>query len=152
TMNVALMPDDQQYDETIAHIPGAGSPASEDRWYLGFEHAGALGDNWSSFVNYSAISDQDYFRDLGSRGLNVESRTHLNKQGQINFHTANWRATTKVQRIELIDPLAASIDINKPYDRLPELSLASDYQLDSGLEYGFRASHVNFERDLVEHL
>ncbi len=152
TVNLALMPDDKFYDPAEANIPGSDSPSTDRRWFAGYEHHGALGANWSTFIDYGAISDEDYFRDLGSRGLNVESRTHLNKQGQVNFHTDNWRATTKVQRIELIDPLAASIDINKPYDRMPELTLAGDFQLDSGFEYGFQAAHTSFDRGLDESL
>jgi len=152
TVNLAMLPEDRLFDPGTADIAGDNSPPTDKRWFLGYEHQGMLGANWSTRVDYGAVSDEDYFRDLGSRGLNVESRTHLNKQGQLNFSSANWRAGTNVQRIELIDPLAASIDINKPYDRLPELTLANSFQLDTGLEYGFQAAHVSFDRQLDEGL
>jgi len=151
TLNLSLLPDDRLYDATL-DIPGDDSPPTDKRWFLGYEHRGSLGSNWSTQIDYGAVSDEDYFRDLGSRGLNVESRTHLNKQGQLNFNSANWRAGTNIQRIELIDPLAASIDINKPYDRLPELTLANSFQLDSGLEYGVQGAHVSFDRQLDQDL
>ena len=152
TMNLSLLPEERLFDPGTADIPGDSSPPTDKRWFVGLEHQGALGANWSTRIDYGAVSDEDYFRDLGSRGLNVESRTHLNKQGQLNFNSANWRVGTNVQRIELIDPLAASIDINKPYDRLPELTLANSYQFASGFEYSFQAAHVSFDRQLTESL
>ena len=151
TINGSLMPSDDTYDPARANVPGGRTPSRERRWFTGFEHDGRLGDNWRTFVDYSAISDADYFRDLGTRDLNIESRTHLNKEGVLGWQAGHWEAEGRVQRIQIIDPYVASIDINKPFDRLPELRVAGQYEW-NGLRYGVESSHVHFDRSLDREL
>ncbi len=152
TVNLALLPKDNTYDAARAAQPGSDTPSVEKRWFAGFEHEGQLGENWRTFVDYSSVSDADYFRDLGSRDLNVESRTHLNKEGVVTWQSSQWQALSRVQRIEVLDPYVASIDINKPFDRLPELQLNGRFEASSILEYGFDSSHVSFDRSLSREL
>lgn len=148
TVNLALLPKDRTFDPARADIPNSDTPSQEKRWFAGFEHEGQLSPNWRTFVDFNAVSDADYFRDLGSRDLNLESRTHLNKEGVIAWQNNNLRAETRVQRIQILDPYIASIDINKPFDRMPELRLAGDYNTRGRLRYGFNTSHVRFDRSL----
>ena len=147
TINAALLAKDELYDAATAEVPGSDSPPQEKRWFLNFEHDGRIGNHWSTYVNYEAVSDIDYFRDLGSSGLNVSSRTHLQRDGRVNFRSEHWFGGVRAQRIEIIDPFIAATSLNRPYDRLPELSLGSSYNL-GGLEVGFSASHVSFDRSL----
>jgi LPS-assembly protein len=151
TANLALMPKDKQFDATRINIPGTDSPDQAKRWFAGLEHDGQLGQNWSTHVRVEAVSDDDYFRDLSASGLNVSSRTHLQRSGQLNYRAEHWYAGTRVQRIDIIDPFISASDLNIPYDRLPELNLGSDYQL-GGLRMGFDATHVRFERSLDQDL
>ena len=151
TLNVAGLPGDKRYDLATAHIPGADSPPKENRWFVGFEHQGTLGDNWTTQVNYEDVSDVDYFHDLGSSGLNASSRTHLQRSGQINYRAAHWYGGTRVQSIDIIDPFISASDLNRPYDRLPELLLGSEYGL-GPVHFGFDASNVRFDRSLDEKL
>jgi len=151
TVNASLLAQDDLYDPATAGIPGADSPPREKRWFFNFEHDGRIGNYWSTRVNYEAISDIDYFRDLGSSGLNVSSRTHLERDGQLNFRSEHWFGGVRAQRIEIIDPFIAATDINRPYDRLPELTLGNRYAV-GGLEMGVSASHVTFDRSLDESL
>ena len=151
TVNASLLANDDLYDPATAGIPGADSPPREKRWFFNFEHDGRIGNYWSTHVNYEAISDIDYFRDLGSSGLNVSSRTHLERDGQLNFRSEHWFGGVRAQRIEIIDPFIAATDINRPYDRLPELTLGNRYTL-GGLEMGVSANHVSFDRSLDEAL
>ena len=104
TLNFAGLSGDKLYDPKTVNLPGSDSPISEDRWFLGLEHFGALGQNWSTFVDYNAVSDRDYFYDLGSNGLNLTSRTHLNRQGRIEYNSDFLNAGINVQRIDIIDP------------------------------------------------
>lgn len=151
TLNVSILPQDKLYDPATAGIPGSDSPTEDNRWFVGFEHEGVLGDHWSTRINYEDVSDDDYFHDLGSNGLNVASRTHLERVGELNFRASNWYAGTRVQSIDIIDPYISASDLNRPYDRLPELTLGSEYGL-GGVRVGFDASHVRFDRSLDEAL
>ena len=136
TLNLSGLSGDKLYDPTTLNIPGSESPPVEDRWFIGFEHQGVLGRNWSTFVDYNAVSDEDYFYDLGSSGLNLTSRTHLNRQGRINFNSDYLRAGVNVQRLEIIDPFYATSNINKPFDRLPQFYFESNAPLWAGIRVG----------------
>ncbi|MDT8429389.1 MAG: LPS assembly protein LptD [Pseudomonadales bacterium] len=150
TLSASLMPSDRLFDQDEVTIDGSESPPRERRWLAGFQHEGQIGQNLSTRIDYSKVSDEDYFRDLGNRGLNIESRTNLLQMGEVNFRTENWQLGTRVQRIQVIDPFAAAVDINKPFDRLPELRLGYKDTTGFGLQYGLEATHVSFDRDLDE--
>ena len=150
TLNLAALSNDKLYDPSTAGTLGSDSPVSEDRWFLGFEHFGSLGRNWSTFVDYNAVSDRDYFYDLGSNGLNLTSRTHLNRQGRIDFNSDFLRAGINVQRIDIIDPFFSTSEISKPFDRLPQFEIESGTDLWGGLRVGIKTEFSSFDRKLEE--
>ena len=150
TLNLAGLSGDKLYDPSTAGTLGSDSPLSEDRWFLGFEHFGLLGRNWSTFVDYNAVSDRDYFYDLGSNGLNLTSRTHLNRQGRIDFNSDILRAGINVQRIDIIDPFFSTSNISKPFDRLPQFEIESGAELWGGLRIGIKTEFSSFDRKLEE--
>ena len=150
TLNMSGLSGDQLYDAAQIDVLGSDSPSVEDRWFIGFEHMGSLGRNWSTFIDYNAISDEDYFYDLGSSGLNLLSRTHLNRQGALNFNSEYLRAGLNVQRIQIIDPFISAIDLSRPYDRLPQFHFESDLYLRAGFSLGIRGEITSFDRDLNE--
>lgn len=152
TLNLAGLSGDKLYDPSMVNVPGAESPPTEDRWFVGFEHRGILGRNFSTFVDYNAVSDEDYFYDLGSNGLNLTSRTHLNRQGRINFDSDYLRTGLNVQRIEIIDPFYIRSNINKPFDRLPQFFFESNAYVWGGFRVGIRGEVTSFDRSLVEGL
>lgn len=148
TLNMSYLGNDKFYDPDTVNIPGTESPSEEDRWFIGYEHLGNLGRNWSTFVDYNAISDDDYFYDLGSNGLNVTSRTHLNQLGQLNFNSGFLRANLRAQRTEIIDPTINTDGINKPYDRLPQFNFDTDAYLPGGFGVRLRGQITSFDRTL----
>jgi len=150
TLNTSFLSGDKLFDPATRDIVGAESPPTEDRWFLGFEHLGALGRNWSTFVDYNAVSDEDYFYDFGGSGLNVTSRTHLNRQGRLNFNSRFLRADLNVQRIQVIDPFLAVSNIYTPYDRLPQLNFETDSSLPGGFRVALRGQISSFDRSLDE--
>ncbi len=147
TVTAALLPDDKTYDATRASLSGNATPQSR-RWFAGFSHEGQPWQNWRTFVDLNAVSDANYFRDLGTRNLNLESRTHLNKEAVMSWQDAAWHAEARVQSIQLLDPYLASIDVNKPFDRLPEVKLSRQGDSLGPLRYGVDGSHVRFDRSL----
>lgn len=150
TLNTSFLSGDKLFDPATKDIVGAESPPKEDRWFLGFEHFGALGRSWSTFVDYNAVSDEDYFYDFGGAGLNVTSRTHLNRQGRLNFNSSFLRADLNVQRIQVIDPFLAASNIYTPYDRLPQLNFETDSSLPGGFRVALRGQISSFDRSLDE--
>lgn len=152
TLNMAHLAGDKLFDPNTANIVGSESPTAENRWFIGYEHRGAWGRNWRSFVDYSAISDEDYFYDLSSNGLNVSSRTHLNRQARLTFSSDYLRGGLNVQRLEIIDPFYAVSNINKPFDRLPQLYFDTDRYLPGGFQVSLKGEVTSFDRSLDESL
>lgn len=150
TLNTSFLADDKLFDPATKDIIGSESPPTENRWFLGFEHYGALGRNWSTFVDYNAVSDENYFYDFGGSGLNVTSQTHLNRQGRLAFNSSLLRADLNMQRIQLIDPFLAASNIYTPYDRLPQLNFETDTGLPAGFRVALRGQVTSFDRSLNE--
>jgi LPS-assembly protein len=150
TLNMSYLGNDKLFNETTANVLGSDSPPTDNRWFIGYEHYGVYGRNWSSFVDYNAVSDEDYFYDLGSNGLNTTSRTHLNRQARLNFNTEYLRAGLNVQRIQIIDPFISSIDQNRPYDRLPQFYFDTDAYLGAGFGVELGGQVTSFDRTLDE--
>lgn len=152
TLNTAYLGNDRQFDPATAGNPASASPPTPNRWFVGFEHFGALGDRWSTFVDYSAVSDVDYFEDLGAGGLNVASRTHLNRQARLDFRGARIQGGLNLQRIQVIDPRLdpanAALDINTPYDRLPQTFLQAEWPLLGPLGVSLDGEYTRFDRRL----
>ncbi len=69
-LQVNYMPDDTLFDaEELLLLPDPQSPPVADRWQVDIEHQSRINRNWSALVDYSAVSDIDYFQDLGNSGL-----------------------------------------------------------------------------------
>lgn len=148
TLNSSYLGNDKLYDEATASLPGSDSPTTDKRWFIGYEHNGTLGANWSTLVDYNAVSDADYFYDLGSGGLNVASRTHLNRQAQLNYQSSWLRAGLNTQRIQIIDPFVADSDLSRPYDRLPQFYFETGTDLAAGFRAGLSGEITAFDRNL----
>ena len=155
-LNVSHLSGDRKFETDGSGSPTLESPPEEDRWFIGFEHYGAVGDNVSTYIDYNAVSDYAYFEDFGSSGLNVASRTHLNRQGRVDFSNSLLQASLNVQRIQILDPLSdprfSETDLTKPFDRLPQLSLSTDLPVFGDLRIGLETEFSAFDRDLNENL
>ncbi|MFT4861841.1 MAG: LPS-assembly protein [Pseudohongiellaceae bacterium] len=147
-LNLSYLGGDDLFDAATADSLGSPSPPVADRWFVGYKHQGAFGQNWSTFVDYNAVSDDDYFFDLGANGLNVFSRSNLNRQGQLNFNSDYLRAGINLQRIQIIDPFANAVSINTPYDRLPQIHFETGSYLPAGFRLGLRGEATAFDRNL----
>ncbi|MCB1672063.1 MAG: LPS-assembly protein LptD [Pseudomonadales bacterium] len=156
TLNVSHLASDQKYREPAGTTPALDRPPQEDRWFLGFEHRGAIGESWTTYIDYNAVSDYAYFEDFGSSGLNVSSRTNLNRQGRLRYNGELFQAGLNVQRTQVLDPFLdprfAQADLTRPFDRLPQLQFTTDLPIPGGLRFGLDAQYSNFDRNLSEAL
>lgn len=152
TLQMTHLGGDDLFDPATRDIPGSESPSTENRWFVGFDHRGELGDNFSTFVDYNAVSDDDYFYDLGGTGLNVVSQTYLNRQGLLSFNSDYGGAALNVQRLQIIDPFVNTATLTRPYDRLPELSFETGAYLPFGFLLRIRGAATAFDRTLDESL
>lgn len=144
----AILPDDKLFDGTFDKddfeeqggeaVFGPFEP--EDRWLGAVQHQGYLGD-FRTFIDYSAVSDRDYYRDLGS-DLATGSRRELERKGEIQFNRGGLFARVWAQGFQRLDEVTVD-----QYERLPELELTYGGQILGPLEADIGVKWSDFDRD-----
>ena len=118
--------------------------ADRDRWLASLEHHGGTGP-WGTRIDYNAVSDDDYFDDLGS-SLEVNRADHLDRFASTSYQGDSWDATLTVHSYQTIDT-----DSNSPYERLPQLRINGEeyFSQEIGdLEFSYLIDATQFERDI----
>lgn len=114
-----------------------------DRWLFSGEHRGRLGSHVGTLVDYTKVSDIDYFRDLSVSSLDIKRQTHLNQRAQLSSSLGQWRTTLLVQQYQTIDEFVA-----EPYQRLPQWTLRREGgQRNFRPDYTFLAEYTDFDHD-----
>jgi LPS-assembly protein len=145
-LDMQYLPDDALYDAATANQPDSDSPPVPDRWLLDYELLGRLGPNWTGAIDYAAVSDIDYFQDLGNNGLFSTTRSFLYRDARVRYQDPYWKLTAAAQAFQIIDPSVPPQSI--PYRSLPRINLEGSNWLGSGLEYGIDGEFVVFDRDI----
>lgn len=154
----------------ISVLPGdqdAGRSIDSDRWFLNFKQNGA-DKNWESMVDYSSVSDSQYFHDLGSSGIHGANTSQLRQQAQFDFlPDDHWRLGIMAKDFQtlndsrLIDDVDDAIRSGKvpfwyrdvlrnnqlvePHQVLPSLFADGNYAFDNGLETSLHHSFARFD-------
>lgn len=145
----AFLPNDDQYDGKLTRsdfderkaqgrVTGEFEPA--DRWLYALDHVGEAG-RFRTLIDYTAVSDRDYFRDLDSY-LDVSSQIALERLGQVEFTAGGLDTRLWIQRFDRLDD--GTVD---PYQRLPQLDLTYVGQLLGPLEWSLGTQAVSFDRE-----
>jgi LPS-assembly protein len=151
-MTAALLPGDDGYDgvyekddfeRLVAEGALSGDFDPADRWLFALDHLGGFG-NVRTYVDYTAVSDRDYFRDLGT-DLEVSSQIDLERRGEIRYNSGGVHLRVWAQQFQRLDEITVD-----PYERLPELQVSYDGSLPGGLEYSLAAEWASFTRDNEE--
>jgi LPS-assembly protein len=130
--------DDFKEREEAGLVSGPFEPA--DRWLYGMYHQGQAG-HWLTTVDYTAVSDRDYFRNLGTE-LDVSSRRELERRGEIQYQRDGLDVRLWAQRFDRLDEVTVD-----PYQRLPELALNYTGYLPGPFEWSLGASGTTFDRN-----
>jgi len=125
---------------------GSDNEFNDSRSFFGLQHQKLFAGGWRNRINFSEVSDSQYFEDLGG-SLNTSSITHLNRTLNFDYYTQHLSFFGQIQDYQTIDDAIAPED--EPYRRLPQL-LASGFWPDQwlGLALRFDAELVNFDRDV----
>ena len=89
----------------------------ESRWGYQFKHDGIINKQWVVSLDYSKVSDINYFRDLDSDIGNREDGQLL-QEGEVKYRSNFWDASLRVRDFQIL----LEKD-NQPYRLLPELEL-----------------------------
>ncbi len=118
-----VLPNDQLLKRSRAHFSA--------------RHAQNLATGLAGFVNFNRVTDDAYFRDLGT-AVNSSAQVNLLQEGGFNFAQSGWNSTVRVQRYQTLqDPVAPIV---APYARMPQLTTSTaklwgDANLSLGGEY-----------------
>ncbi len=119
----------------------------EDRWLLGVEQFGGRQSRWFTQIDYTAVSDVDYFRDLGTTSLEVNSTSQLKKYGTAGYRGDHWLLQAEATEYQKLWD-----DAEQQYKQLPRLTLDGHYRMPADfelqLDHDFTAfDHRDKERD-----
>lgn len=128
TLNTAYLSSDKSFND--------------DRWLLGINHSGKPAERWGTSIDFSAVSDDDYFEDLDTN-LEVSRQDHLDQRADITYSQKNWSFRARVHDYQTIDN-----DSKSPYKRLPQLTLKGENELGDAGEFKYIAEYTQFDRDL----
>ncbi|MDR0780035.1 MAG: LPS-assembly protein LptD [Pseudomonadales bacterium] len=151
-LELSYLPDDQLYDPTQLDSPGYKGPPTPNRWWLDYNYRAALAERWSASINYSTVSDKNYFQDFGNNGFNITTLSYLYRDARVNYRSPHWNFQAATQGYQIIDP--SVLPQNTPYRMLPRLNLNGDYLLGpnllgSNLEFKLDSEYVAFDRGLA---
>ncbi|MGI9295905.1 MAG: LPS-assembly protein LptD, partial [Pseudomonadales bacterium] len=94
--------------------------SGDDRWLAAVRESGRLTNNWSTLIEFTRVSDDEFFNDLSTVGLDVKRETHLDQLALAQFNNADWRVFGKLQQFQTIEPTI--LPANRPYKLLPQLN------------------------------
>lgn len=112
--------------------------AKRDRWMYSTQHVQRLGGGFNLAWDVNAASDDDYFRDFSTLGLNEASTTNLSRRGQVGWGSKYWRSYVLVQQYQTLQDVDAPIA--PPFEKMPEFGL-------SGARYDFNG--FDFTTDMT---
>src|SRR5690606_10494807 len=95
--------------------------ANRDRWYYGIQHQQALGGGLHASFDIRRVSDDDYFRDFSSLGLNEATNTWLPSTATLSWWNSPYiGGSLSVQKYQTLQDRNAQYLVPQ-YDKLPEL-------------------------------
>jgi LPS-assembly protein len=115
----------------------------ESRHQVLYNHRTLFDNGWRNRIRYRAVSDSQYFEDLGG-SLSVSSLTHLNRYVRFDRYSDRLSLFAQVQDYQTIDD--AILPDEEPYRRVPQLLVSANLPV-SALRFELDTEMVNFERD-----
>ena len=152
----AFLGTDRQYNgvldrDDFEDLNPTGDFDAADRWLLAAEHRGGIAGTYGRLdteIDYTAVSDPDYFRDLGT-GLTVTSRVELERRaavryraGRVNSASGHIDAQLWAQRFQRLDEIST-----EAYQRLPQLDLSYTRKLAGPVEFSVTSQATSFDRE-----
>ena len=92
-------------------------------------------------IDFSEVSDSDYFRDYGNR-VGASSDRYITRQGNLNYSESWWNASLAMVEYQAIDA-----GTYVPYQSLPALSFSAYRNINKGIYSALNASFVRYETD-----
>ncbi|MEE2729633.1 MAG: LPS-assembly protein LptD [Pseudomonadota bacterium] len=126
---VGYMPDDQEFGDR--------------RTLVTWHHNGLYDQKWESGVDYTRVSDSDYFLDLDTT-LNTSADTHLDQRADLRYYGDTWISSVEVKQYQTIDDLIDDEDL--PYRMLPQLRTVGRFPIsDNRIQFQLGGEYTYFD-------
>lgn len=132
---IAFLPDDEgSQDKDLDNLIEEGEITEEqarpnrgsNRWLTQFEQNGGTTHGWYTRTSYTRVSDEDYFRDLGTSSLSVSSKSFLDQLVEVGYQFDNWKVSSLAQSQQVL-----LIDLDSPYRKLPQIDVNGRYRINN---------------------
>ena len=153
-IDLAILPSDDLYNGVLdrrtfqalnnaqggaANLPSNFAPA--DRWLAAVDHFGQFGQVQTR-VDFSRVSDSDYFRDVDSN-LGVSNPVDLQRFAEVAFVSPKLQVRLLSQGFQRLDELNT-----ESYERAPQLLLNYQSPIGSSIaSVGLNAQWADFQRN-----
>lgn len=124
TIDYEYLPDDKKYQD------------KGDRWGMQYTHNGIFMKNWAFNIDYSKVSDVDYFTDLDS-SIGSREDGQLSHQAEVSYRTNDWDLSLLTRDFQIL-----TTGGTQPYRLLPQL--AFNYYAPNFID------HLDF--DMISHI
>lgn len=115
---------------------------NDDRWLLGFQHTGSPAARWRTDIDFTSVSDDDYFDDLDT-SLEISRESHLDQRADLTYYGENWNVRTRLHDYQSVDSSSS------PYKKLPQITLTGEHDYSDDLAVNYIAEFTRFDRDLT---
>jgi LPS-assembly protein len=114
---------------------------NRSRHALSLQHLQQFSPRVTGSLNINAVSDRDYYTDLGSR-LSITSISNLARQGSLTYSGSWWSATASALEYQVL------ANIKPVYSQVPSLALnAYRADLPAGAAFRLSSSYTDFRID-----
>ena len=137
TVAGAVLPRDRLYGEVGEGEERVDPDIASNRWLSRVSHRGGFG-HFTTFVDYAAVSDRDYFRDLGT-DQEVVAQGHLRRFAEIRYGRGGLSAGLSAQAFQMLERR------REPHRRVPALDLTYSGRVMGALGWTLGASWTAFD-------
>ncbi|MGR6833006.1 LPS assembly protein LptD [Aliivibrio wodanis] len=84
------------------------------RWGASWIHSGIFRKHWKFEIDYSQVSDIDYFQDLNS-SIGTRDEGQLSQSGEVSYRSQDWDMTMRVRDFQVL------VENQTPYRLMPQV-------------------------------
>jgi LPS-assembly protein len=112
-----------QFDLEYLDQDNEQEQSSDARYLVRVQHVGNFSERFRAYIDYTAISDDNYLVDVGSKHYN-DNDAYLYQTGELAYFADSWQAKVKLQDFEVLG------DNQTNYKALAQLELNSHQEID----------------------
>lgn len=122
--------------------------ADRDRWMYRWTHYQQLGNGFYADWDLARVSDNNYYRDITTIGLNSATTVYLPQSARVGWNGTYWQTSVQAIRYQTLqDPTSP---IAPQFDELPAIRLTGHRYDWNGLDLSMDSSAIRFSRPLLE--